>query len=450
MSALSNTLACPRCGNELSGFSCKACQLDYPVIDDIPWLFAEPSATRTDWRNRYQFALADFTSLQQHTQQALNESGNEEISSATRSRLQRLIAGYESQIEATKTLLGGLEFGPMADLTTYLALKTRLPPQAQLFSYDANVFRDWCWGEQENTISINAVMDILQDQTPQRILVLGAGAGRLAYDLHQRLRPELTVALDMNPLLSAITRRLSNGARVELVEFPRSPIDAHSVALPRTLKAPEPAAEGMEVVLADAMRPPFVPGSFDLVLTPWLIDVVDTPPGEFLQRLNPLLKKGGAWIHHGSLAFTHANPLDRPDLIELAALAERNGFENITSEEVTAPYLDSPVSRHARRETIVTLRGRKAADVGELPKYQSLPDWLAKGRTPIPLLPAFQTQAMSTRIHAFIMSLVDGKRSLLDIAALLEKQQLMSKTDAEVAIRGFLIKMFEEAVQRGR
>ena len=115
-----------------------------------------------------------------------------------------------------------------------------------------------------------------------------------------------------------------------------------------------------------------------------------------------------------------------------------------------APYLDSPVSRHARRESIVTLCARKTADLGELPRYQSLPDWLARGRTPIPLLPAFQTQAMTTRIHAFIMTLVDGKRSLLDIAALLEEQQLMTKADAEIAIRGFLIKMFEEAVQRGR
>jgi SAM-dependent methyltransferase len=358
--------------------------------------------------------------------------------------------GYQTQIEATRNLLSGLEFGTSADLTTYLALKTRLPPEAQLFSYDANVFRDWCWGKRENEISIKAVTEILNGDTPQRLLILGSGAGRLAYDLHQQLGPELTVALDMNPLLATVSRKLFDGADVNLVEFPRAPIDASSVALPRTLQAPGPAADGLEVVLADAMRPPFVPGSFDLVVTPWLIDVVDVPPAEFLQRLNPLLEKDGCWIHHGSLAFTHADPLDRPDLIELKALAERNGFGDLASDEVTAPYLDSPVSRHARRESIVTLRARKAADIGELPRYQSLPDWLAKGRTPIPLLPAFQTQAMSTRIHAFIMTLVDGKRSLMDIAALLEEQQLMPKADAEIAIRGFLIKMFEEAVQRGR
>jgi hypothetical protein len=156
------------------------------------------------------------------------------------------------------------------------------------------------------------------------------------------------------------------------------------------------------------------------------------------------------WIHHGSLAFTHADPAQCPDLAELQELNRECGFGEQQSSEITGPYLDSPVSRHARRETLVTLRATKISDCGELPRYQALPDWLAKGRAPIPLLPAFQTQAMTTRIHAFIMTLVDGQRSLQDIASVLEEQQLMPKADAEVAIRGFLIKMFEEALQRGR
>ena len=56
---------------------------------------------------------------------------------------------------------------------------------------------------------------------------------------------------------------------------------------------------------------------------------------------------------------------------------------------------------------------------------------------------------MTTRIHAFIMTLIDGKRSLKDMAQELEQQQLMPREDAETAIRGFLIKMFEEAGRHG-
>ena len=81
----------------------------------------------------------------------------------------------------------------------------------------------------------------------------------------------------------------------------------------------------------------------------------------------------------------------------------------------------------------------------EIDARVSLPDWIARHDRPVPALPSFQNQAIATRVHAFIMSLIDGQRSLEDMAAVMEAQQLMPKDEALVAIRGFLIKMFEEA-----
>jgi len=52
---------------------------------------------------------------------------------------------------------------------------------------------------------------------------------------------------------------------------------------------------------------------------------------------------------------------------------------------------------------------------------------------------------MSTRIHAFIMSLIDGKRSIKEMAVVLESQRLMTKQEAEPAIRTFLTKMYDDA-----
>jgi len=75
----------------------------------------------------------------------------------------------------------------------------------------------------------------------------------------------------------------------------------------------------------------------------------------------------------------------------------------------------------------------------------ALPDWIVKGDSPVPLSESFQMQAASTRIHAFLMSLIDGKRSLRGIAAVVEQQQLMSAAEAESAIRSFLIKMYEDS-----
>jgi hypothetical protein len=43
------------------------------------------------------------------------------------------------------------------------------------------------------------------------------------------------------------------------------------------------------------------------------------------------------------------------------------------------------------------------------------------------------------------MSLIDGRRSIADIAALLEEQRLMPAREAEASVRGLLIKLFDES-----
>jgi hypothetical protein len=48
------------------------------------------------------------------------------------------------------------------------------------------------------------------------------------------------------------------------------------------------------------------------------------------------------------------------------------------------------------------------------------------------------------------MSLIDGKRSLKDMAVLLEKQRLMTREEGESAIRSFLTKMYDDAQRSER
>ncbi len=445
---LHDRLGCPRCDGALTELSCPACQVDFPLHNEVPWLVADPDACRLEWKNRWQMALKDLEQRQRNTRDALAAT----VSNATRARLQVLTDGYATQHRALKHLLKDLGLAAGADLETYLALKTRLPSQMGLMAYEANVFRDWVWGEAENAAALNAVVQALSDQPenlqPQSMLVLGAGAGRLAYDLHQaegRPASPLTVALELNPYLTAVTARLSAGHSLELVEFPLAPRSGAQSAITRTLKAPAPARPGFQVVLADALRPPFLPGSFDCVVTPWLLDVIDADLSTILALVNRLLAPGGYWIYHGSLAFQQADPAANVNLEELEELADAAGLSVTAVGEETVPYLDCPDSRHGRRESVLTLAARKREDVKVPARQQNLPDWIARGREPVPALPAFQSQALATRIHAFIMSLIDGKRSLKDMAEVMEAQQLMSKEEAETAIRGFLIKMFDEA-----
>lgn len=78
-------------------------------------------------------------------------------------------------------------------------------------------------------------------------------------------------------------------------------------------------------------------------------------------------------------------------------------------------------------------------------RHNALPDWIVTGKDPVPLTPSFRQQAMTTQIYSFIMSLIDGKRSIKDMSVVLEKQKLMTREEAEPAIRSFMTKMYDDS-----
>jgi SAM-dependent methyltransferase len=332
-------------------------------------------------------------------------------------------------------------------LETHLALRTRLPAVQALLSYEANAHRDWCWGQAETDAALAEVTAALDGRRFHRVLVLGAGAGRLAYDLHRALAPEQTVALDLNPLLAYVGCRAASGETLSLTEFPLAPRRPDQAAITRTLTAPEPAGPGLHFVLADLSRPPFQDHRFDLVVTPWLLDVVGDGTEDLIKRINRLLSPNGVWLNHGSAAFQSPDPALRFTWEEIAELTRQTGFDVVSVRNSRLPYLCCPDSGHGRTEHVITSCAVRIADVAAPELHRALPDWIVTGRCPVPSLPSFQSQAMTTRIHGFIMSLIDGRRSLKDMAAELERQQLMPRGEAEVALRGFLIKMHEEAVR---
>jgi hypothetical protein len=443
--ALSELLACPRCDAPLKssgeGWRCAGCEVEFPQIAAIPWLFAEPNAALDEWRGRLHFSLQK---LERERQQIAAALDGESLLPATRTRLDALERATRDHGARLRTLLAPLDLEQRAaSYETYLALRTRLPPDQGLTTYYPNIHRDWCWGETENDASFDTLAAALRDAPPQCALVLGAGAGRLAYDLHQRTTAAVTVALDFNPLLSIVADTVAGGRKIELYEFPIAP--RGDVALLRTLSAPEAARSGLVFVVGDAYRPPFRRGAFDTVVTPWLVDILPERFEVLCARVNALLGDDGRWLNFGSLSFHHSDPAARYGLDECRAALEQNGFADVTVDECEIPYLSSPASRHARRERIVSWRARKNRDVKKVPRYHALPEWLVRGTEPVPLDDAFRNQASATRIHAFLMSMIDGRRSIKDMAKLVVEQRLMTAAEAEPALRSFFIKMHDDA-----
>jgi len=440
-------LACPRCRTRLTDLNCAVCHIEFPSVGGLPCLFPEPQASLIDWRNRWQLALHELALDEAAAKHSLGQT----TLSSTGQRLRRLINGYQQQQQQLRKLLKPLGGFNSTTHATALALKTRLPSHHGLLSYEANIFRDWCWGESENQATCTAITQSWQacqhtQQTPQ-IAVLGAGAGRLAADIHQHTGAAHTLAVDSNPLLALVAQRLWRGDKLRLTEFPLAPNTLEDCAIDQTLLGSR-QGPGLHYLLADALHPPLTCGEFDLVITPWLIDVIDSGVEPLLPLINQLLKPNGVWINSGSLAFAHADPGSCHSLDELRQLACDQGFTEQHHHERQIPYLASPHSRHQRLETLCTTAWVKTTQAAKPKPYQQLPDWLALGDSPIPAIDAFTLQANTTRIHAFIMSLIDGQRSLQDIAQVLAEHKLMTAEDGQVALRGFLLKMVEEAAAR--
>jgi len=444
---LAALLACPRCDQALTptgnGYECTGCRVEFPRVAGLPWLFAEPAATLGEWRGRLHFSLQR---LERERAELANALADRELRPASRDRIQGLERATADHALRLRTLLAPLEIdGHTANYEMYLALRTRLPADQGLTTYYANLHRDWCWGETENDASFAILANALGDAAPGQTLVLGSGAGRLAYDWHQRTTATLTVALDFNPLLLLVADRVARGENVELYEFPLAPRSVTEQAMLRRLAAPAAARPGLIQVLGDAHRPPFARSAFDCVITPWLIDILPERFDTLCTRVNALLGAGGRWLDFGSLSFHDPDPRSRYGIDECVAALEENGFGEITVTEHDIPYLCSPASRHARRERVVGWSAVKLRDAKKPPRHVALPEWLVRGTEPVPLGESFRTQATSTRIHAFLMSMIDGRRSIRDMAKLVVDQRLMSAAEAEPAIRSFLIKMYDDS-----
>jgi ubiquinone/menaquinone biosynthesis C-methylase UbiE len=453
--SFSDLLACPRCDKaplalSADGYGCRGCKTGFTSIGDIPWLFADPDSSLGEWRNRLHFELQRLSHEIRSCEVALRAK---DPSPLARRRLERQAAATDEHRKALQALLSPLDVQAQeAPRESHLALRTRLPLDQALDTYYANVHRDWAWGDEENRAALAQVRRALEasggTDDPGAVLVLGSGASRLAYDLHMEFPAANTVALDFNPLLLLIAKKVTSGESLELHEFPIAPVSLDDFAVRRTLTAPAPVREGFHFLLADVLRPPFKPGAFDLVVTPWLIDIVTEDLGVFAARINRLLKRGGRWVNFGSLAFTSPDRARRYSAEEALAIAESAGFDAPASHDETIPYMCSPASRHGRRERVFTFSAVKSADGKPVPRHKALPDWLVVGNEPVPLLPSFRTQAASTRIYSFIMSLIDGRRSITDMAKVLEERQLMTRREALPAIRGFLIRMYDDAQRK--
>ena len=467
MSAIASVLRCPtgdegllraRSSGELQ---CSIASHRFGSIAQIPCLFEDPRVELAQWRYQIDDFVRDNATTRDTVLAMLAGSSPHPL---TRRRLQRLHACLDEHGRRVQTLLAKAGLHPSKRQEK--DPRTRVPGEGNLTAYYHQIHRDWGWGDhesEENAAALSAVIGALDAghgvSTPRRMLVLGAGACRLPYDLHVHLRPELTLALDINPLPFLVAKEVITGRSVSLFEFPVTPAFGEQVAVDRVLRASKPGVPGFEFAFADATDPPVADGSFELVLTPWFIDQVPKNMVDLFPQIRRVLADDGVWLNHGPLIYhpSHTMLAHRYPAAEVLALVEDAGFavEFHTSERML--YMQSPAGSQGRTETVLTFRARKKT-TGMAPRAGSAPGsraetgdaWLDDHALPVPTISGASEYEAPHPMFGAVLALVDGRRSVQDIARIMVERHGLPAHAARTGVQACLSEIVRTLREKGR
>lgn len=383
------------------------------MLGGVPCLVPDPALFRRVWKGR----LDDYLALSEGRIETLRaEASAPGLLSRTRERIERVLQALDLDRKTIPTLFGDFrEEGDAAVPALFPSADARSidPP---LLRYSEHLFRDWVWGERDSEQALSLVSRLVRG-TLGRVGVYGVGTGRLALDIHRSLAPEWTLGLDINPLPLLVGARLLAGDALELHEFPLAPHSDAVVAVRHELRSPVTAPPGLELVFADALRPPLPPGSLDTVVTPWFLDAVTADVRVVASAIHRVLKPGGHWLNYGPLRFT--GPLAAHYLVdEVHELVESCAFRIADQVALELPYFRSPFSGTARLDRVFAFAAEKTGDVSmNAPAPEPLfAPWLSDTTLPIPAgkgLPLIRKKSVLT---IGIVSMIDGRRSVRDLA----------------------------------
>ena len=446
-------LVCPRCSGSLSAqadaLQCNACGHSCPIIGGIPWLYPFPAATHAEWQSRYNFFLQ---SLDNEVELIKGELRRTDLLVETADRLRRVLQAKVEHGKSVRKLLEPVGAGGEGSLELSMAGKVKLPENQSLMAYYANVLRDWSWEGDENTRCLQAIDKVVPAGfKPASMVVFGAGACRLPVDLHEQWQPKVTVAFDINPFLFLAARKILKGQSLTLYEFPMAPREREGFAIARKCKRVEGEVRaGFHLVHADALNAPAKSASFDAALTPWFIDIVPQDFRDFARRVNHVLRMGGTWVNFGSLAFFHRSQAMCYSRGEALKVLEGSGFRVLSVNEDLIPYLHSPASCQERWERVFCFAVEKIADVPAPAPFGFLPEWLTDHDIIVPLLPEFERLILVNRTYADIVSLVDGRRSVAQVAAVLAPQLALTPEFTCGVVAALLTNVYESTLRGGQ
>lgn len=431
---------CPRCESALSSLTaCAGCGVVFPQLGDVPVLVPDAEAAMQRWRLRTrQFA----TGVDHGVASARAELARVDLLPSTRERIRRSCDALTDNRGRVLTLLADAGLAPADDGEGELETDEQASAAGyrSITDYYEQLHRDWSWGPEgtENELSFERAREALREGPLGVVVVLGSGAGRLAYDLHHATTPTASIALDINPLLSIVASKIVNGETVSLHEFPLIPRDLEQVHLLRELRAPHGALEGLHLIIADAFAAPLADGVADTVITPWFIDQVPDDARDAIGVVYRLLKPGGRWLNFGPLIYPKGRPYRArytpTEMLELIALS---GFELASSRLDMMEFLRSPSAGFARIEQVMTTvaKRRAAAPSSDGPPPEGgIAPWLIAPHLPVPRFAGLDAYRAAHPLIGHVAAMIDGQTSLREITRRVIREHAIPTAVAEPGV----------------
>jgi hypothetical protein len=403
-------LQCPVCAGPLNTLRCDACQTRFFSLGGIPCLLPAGELQKNAWQHQLavmnQQAQAGFEVMQ-----ALLE--RYDAVPATRQRAQESLEVARASNLAINQLLGDAGLQPKFDEQfVQVAL-------GQISEYYHHVLQDWAWPEGIIQQRLQQVLNLGSVPPSANVLALGAGAGRLSWELHQHWNAHLTLATDINPLLLAAGHKLIVQQQgFEFYELNSFPQIGRDLSRAYTLSPPsDPANKRASwfAMAADVWRMPLKPGGFDVILTAWFIDVHGGDNRDLIALIHQWLKPGGLWINSGPLLYPKHTPFDckygREELLQLMQVA---GFKLENEQLAEHRHLDSPINVRSQTEQVWSFSARAVAPSAD-PSHSLPQPWLVFHH--LPVTQRFQRPEESHPLIDAIIGQVDGKTSVQEICA---------------------------------
>lgn len=427
LSKLIEAARCPRCGTRIdlhpTAIVCAGCGQTYPRLGQIPVLLAEPDAYLDSCRR--QLALLDAQSEQ--TAQAIEgQAQAPDALPQTRARCRAMVEAVRGQAAEIRSILEPL-------LRTDVPGPPGDPPSDELpapLEYIHYLYRDWGWSteaEDENALALDAIRSVNEGRPLGRVLVVGAGGCRLAYDLHRSDPNAETIVVDIDPFLFTVAHSVVRGGKVRLREANSEIDEIGYVSREWELTVPDgPIGDDrFHFLLADGLEPPFEPGTFDTVVTPWFIDLVPGDLRDFLGALYPLLRSGGQWLNIGPLRYRPETPVPlrfaREEVFDLAA---RCGFKVKKWRSDSVPYLVSKLNGRGKVERVIAFAAGKPEvpmGIGDGPEAGP-PGWLIFWHLPIPTFEGQSVFWSKSSLVQMVVASIDGRRTLEDLVSMVAGQ----------------------------